>query len=105
MSRLGKPENRGEAQHLSAADRGVAGVGGARSCTARRKPGSGLVHVLCGLPGWCAIALNLALLQTSLPWRSAVPTAKQSREGRDVLNSTPVLTTERGLCPLQHTYG
>lgn len=33
---------------------GVAGVGGARSCTARQRPGSGLVHVLCGLPGWCA---------------------------------------------------
>ncbi len=54
VSRLGEPENQGEAQHLSAADRGVAGVGGAGSSTARQRPGSGLVHVLCGLPGWCA---------------------------------------------------
>lgn len=54
MSRLGKLENQGEAQHLSVSDRGVAGVGGARSSTAWQRPGSDLVHVLCGLPGWCA---------------------------------------------------
>ena len=47
-------------------------------------------------------ALNLALPQTSLPWRSTVPTVRRSREGRDVLNSnlSSPLSTDR---PLQHT--
>lgn len=51
------------------------------------------------------LALNLALLQTSLPWRSAVPTAKQNIEERNVLNSTPVLTAERGrMSPPAHLW-
>lgn len=81
VSRLGKPQNHTEAQHLSVADRGLAQLGGAGRSTARQKPGSGLVHVLGGLPGWCASSHNLAVLQTSLLWRSAVPSVKQSREG------------------------
>lgn len=105
VSRLGKPQNHGEAQHLSVADRGVAQLGEAGRSTARQRPGSGLVHVFCGLPDWCAGSHNLAPLQTSLPWRSAVPSAKQSREGINVLNTTPVPPTEQGVCPLQHTYG
>lgn len=102
MSRLWKPPNRREAQHLSVADRWVARLGEAGRFAARQRPGSGRVRVFCGLPGWCAGSRNLALLQTSLPWRSAVPSAKQGREGKNVLNTTPVPTTEKGL---QHTYG
>lgn len=48
------------------------------------------------------LALSLDLLQTSFPRRSAVLTAKQSREERRVQNSTPVLTTERALGCLDH---
>lgn len=42
VSTSGKPENRGEAQHLSATGRGVAevsGVGGAGSSIAQQRPG------------------------------------------------------------------
>lgn len=52
-SRLGKTENQGEAQGLSAADQGAGGAGRA---TVWQRPGSVLVHVLCGLPIWCAIS-------------------------------------------------
>lgn len=105
MSRLWKPQNHTEAQHLSVADRGLAQSGGARRSSARQRPGSGRVHVLGGLPGWCGSSHNLAVLQTSLPWRSAVPSVKQNREGTNASSATPVRTTERGARPRQHTYG
>ena len=44
----------------SVAERGVVGVGGAGSSTARQRPGSGLVHVLCGIPGWCASSQSVS---------------------------------------------
>lgn len=40
------------------------------------------------------LALSLALLQTSLPPRSAVPSVQRCREGTNLLNGTPVRTTE-----------
>lgn len=41
-------------QRLSAVDRGLAAVGGAGGFGARRRPGSGPVHALCGLQRRCA---------------------------------------------------
>ncbi|KAK1903185.1 3'(2')5'-bisphosphate nucleotidase CysQ, partial [Dissostichus eleginoides] len=92
VSRLWKPENQGETQRLSTVDRGVAGVGGAGKLHSAAE-----AWFMCSVGSQAGVlALNLALLQTSLLWRSAVPTAKQSREGRNVLNSTPVPNTEWG---------
>lgn len=86
MSRLGKTEDQGEAQHLSAADRGVAEVSGWVGPGAPQRS-RGLVQAwFMRTVGSRAggLLLNLALLQTSLPWRSAVPTAKHSGEGRNM---------------------
>lgn len=47
------PEKWGEAWFLSAAGRGVSEVRGRREWEAPLRSG-GLVHVRCGLPGWCA---------------------------------------------------
>lgn len=108
MSRLGKPENQGEAQHLSAADRGVAevsGVGGAGGSTAQQRPGSGLVHVHCGLPGWWAssqsgsasdkppmMEVSCANSETEQRGKKRVEqhTCPHYREGEYVAYSTPM---------------
>lgn len=85
-----------------------------RVCQRLTKGWVGLGERLCGrglVQAWfmCSVGsqsdvlyLSLALLQTSLPRRSAVPSAKHSREGTYLLNSTPVLSTEYG--PTAHLW-
>lgn len=97
------PENRGDAQFLPAADRGVSEVWGRWDRELHCAAEAWFTHAVGSQAA--VLALSLDLLQTSFPRRSAVLTVKQNREERNVQNSTPVLTTERAVDHQDHIYG
>lgn len=61
--------------------------------------GRNLVHVLCGLPGWCATPPPGSALDKT-PMEISCAISKTQREGESLLNSTPVLSTKPGVGPL-----
>lgn len=63
--------------------------------------GRNLVHVPCGLP-WCATSPPGSALDKT-PMEFSCSISKTQLEGDLNLNSTPVLSSERGVCSLQHS--
>lgn len=63
--------------------------------------GRNLVRVFFGLPGWCATSPPGSALDKT-PMEISCAISKTQLEEESLLNSTPVLSTKLGVCPLQH---